>query len=117
MAEADTDASASRKKPDLGDQADVRGLRALVALLLLVLDLRALGERPVAAALDRAEVHEQILVTLIGCDESVAFVRVEPLDGSGCHISLTSLPLHERARRVQPAPIQTRSNCPGSIAP
>src|SRR5439155_1161875 len=47
------------KSRDLGDQADVRGLRALLALLLLVLDLRALGKRPVAAPLDRAEVHEQ----------------------------------------------------------
>src|SRR5213595_1350380 len=116
VTEADTDASASRSR-DLRDQADVRGLRALLALLLFVLDLRALGKRPVAAALDRAEVHEQVLVTLVGGDEPVALVRVEPLDGSGCHISFTSLPLHERARRVQPAPIQTRSNCPGSVAP
>src|SRR5215471_11464310 len=80
------------ERRDLGDHAHVRGLRALVTLLLLVLDLRALGERPVAAALDRAEVHEQILVTLVGCDESVTLVRVEPLDGSGCHIS--SPPCH-----------------------
>src|SRR6266446_2689785 len=77
----------------LCDQGHVRGLRAFVTLLLFVLHLRTLGERPVAAALDRAEVHEQVLVTLVGGDEPITLVRVEPLDGSGRHCSFTSLPL------------------------
>src|SRR6476620_35832 len=49
----------------LRQQVHVCGLRALVALLGLVLHLRALAERPVATPLDCAEVHEQVLATLI----------------------------------------------------
>src|SRR4051812_14506220 len=81
------------RRPDLrarelrGD-GHVCGLRALLALLGLELDLRALGERPVAAALDRAEVHEQVLPAVVRRDEPVTLVCVEPLDGSGCHICI-----------------------------
>src|SRR3954447_691165 len=81
-----------RRKPAasvLCEQVHVRGLRALVALLGLVLHLRTLGQRAVAAALDGAEVDEEVLATFIGGDEAVALVRVEPLDGSGCHICLS----------------------------
>src|SRR5579862_1878614 len=73
---------------ELRENGDVRGLRALLALLGLELDLRALGERPVAAALDRAEVHEQVLTAVVRRDEPVTLVCVEPLDGSGCHICI-----------------------------
>jgi hypothetical protein len=48
------------------DGAHVGGVRALGALLLLVLDLRALLERLVAAAGDRTVVDEQILPPLSG---------------------------------------------------
>src|SRR5207245_5564237 len=64
------------------------GLRAFVAILSLVRDLRAFVERLVPAALNRAEVHEEVLPTLVGRDEAVPLLRVEPLDGSGCHFFL-----------------------------
>src|SRR5436309_15665687 len=105
-------ANAARRSNELREEVHVRGLRALVALLSLVLDLRALGERPVAAALDRAEVHEQVLATLIRGDEPVTLVRVEPLDSSGCHLDFHLLAeLLNGQERALPAPSTTRSNC------
>src|SRR5690242_18275304 len=80
------DACAPRETLDHGH---VRGLGAFVALLGLVLHLRAFVERAVARALDRAEVDEQVLTALVGGDEPVALVRVEPLDSSGCHFCLS----------------------------
>src|SRR5262249_49126829 len=71
------------------DHGHVRGLRAFLALLGLVLHLRAFVERAVPRALDRAEVDEQVLTALVGGDEPVALVRVEPLDSSGCHFCLS----------------------------
>src|SRR5258708_17725316 len=97
----------------LREEVHVCGLGALVALLGLALHLCTLRERPVAAALDRAEVDEQVLATLIGGDEPVTLVRVEPLDSSGCHICL-SPPCHTSLNgqdRAEPAPSTTRSNC------
>src|SRR5690242_13523740 len=55
----------------LADDRDVRRLRALLALLRLVLDLRAFVERLVAAALNGAEVDEEVLAAFIGRDEAV----------------------------------------------
>src|SRR3954452_17981419 len=69
----------------LADGRDVRCLRALLALGLLELHLRAFLERLVATRLNRAEVDEQVGAATIGGDEAVALVSVEPLDGSGCH--------------------------------
>src|SRR5439155_11720958 len=68
------------------DELDVGGVRALGALLGLVGHLRTLGEGAEAVGLDRAEVHEQILAAVIGRDEAVALVVVEPLDGSVGHV-------------------------------
>src|SRR5436190_22109669 len=68
---------------------DVRGCRALRALLCVVAHLRALGQRLEAAALDRAVMHEQVLALVIGRDEPEALVVVEPLDGSSCHLSFS----------------------------
>src|SRR5262245_62085077 len=64
---------------------------ALRTLLGLVLDLRALLERAVAVALDRAEMDEHVVRAVVGCDESVALVVAEPLDGSGRHLASSSL--------------------------
>src|SRR5918996_3703309 len=66
-------------------ELDVRGLGALGALRDLVLDLRALGERPEALALDAAEVDEDVLRAVVRGDEPVPLLVAEPLDGSGCH--------------------------------
>src|SRR4051794_13671341 len=60
-------------------------LRALVALLLVVGDLRAFGERAVAVAGDAAEMDEQVPAALIGRDEAEALVVAEPLDRPGAH--------------------------------
>src|SRR5579862_671285 len=84
------DASRRRLPGSLADHGYVRRLRAFLALLRLVLDARTLGEGPVALALDRREVDEQVLAAVGRRDEPVALVAVEPLHGSGCHLENTS---------------------------
>src|ERR1044071_3126759 len=64
---------------------DVYRLRALVALLLLVGDLRALGQRPVAVAEDAREVDEQVTAALVWRDEAETLVVGEPFDRPGTH--------------------------------
>src|SRR4051794_16091495 len=65
----------------------VRRVRALGATLGVVAHLRALGQRPVAVAADRAVMHEQILALIVRGDEAEALLVTEPLDGSGSHCS------------------------------
>src|SRR5262249_24129845 len=67
------------------ERDDVDGLRALVAGLGVVGDLRPLGERLVAVAIDAGVVDEQVLAGLIGRDEAEALVVAEPLHCSGCY--------------------------------
>src|SRR5262249_38290959 len=74
----------------------------LIALLLFVRDLLALGQRLVALALNLTEVDKQILAAVIRRDEPIALLAVEPLDSSSCHPSLTSPPAHERAKEAEP---------------
>src|SRR5689334_8161695 len=96
----------------LREKVDVRCLRAPVALLGLVLDLGALVQRAVARTLNGAEVHEQVLAAFVRGDEPVTLVGVEPLDGSSCHMSFTSLPTSLNGQEgCKPAPSSTRSNC------
>src|SRR5690349_5148837 len=64
---------------------DLGGSGALRTLLSVIADLRALGERPEAAALDGAVVDEEILALIVRGDEPEALVVVEPLDGSRSH--------------------------------
>src|SRR5829696_9721344 len=71
----------------LRDLLDAGRSRALGAGLGLVLDLRALFERTVAVPLDRAEMDEHVVRAIVGCNELVAFVVAEPLDGSGRHLA------------------------------
>jgi hypothetical protein len=68
----------------LGDRADVRRLRALLPLARLELDLRALNEALEALAVDAAVVDEEVFAALVGRDEAVPIVVVEPLDDSCC---------------------------------
>src|SRR3954451_11246847 len=68
------------------DGPDVHRLGALVARLLLVLDLGVLGQRLEALAVDARIVHEQVAVTLVGGDEPEALLVVEPLHGPGRHM-------------------------------
>src|SRR5438067_8415815 len=78
--------SRSRHPRLLADEHDALRLGAFRALRGLELHLRVLGERLVALADDRAVMDEQILAALIGDDEAVPLLVVEPLHGSGCHI-------------------------------
>src|SRR3546814_3203768 len=61
------------------------GLQALLALHDLERDLLAFLQRLEAAALDRAEMDEQVLAAFRG-DEAEALGVVEPLDGTGLTI-------------------------------
>src|SRR4051794_17422325 len=86
-----------RRQISLRRDDDVAGLRALRALLDLVLHLRALGQRLEAVALDRAEVDEDVVTAVFLRDEAVALRVVEPLDCSGCHVHTSLAADHERA--------------------
>src|SRR4051812_46277765 len=79
--------------PEGLDLLDVYRLRALVARLLLVGHLRALGEGAETAARDRGVVNEEVTRTVVRCDESVALFVVEPLDRSGRHVNTPFLRL------------------------
>src|SRR5215211_248555 len=81
------------------DQADTHRLRSLVADFLLVLDLGVLGQALEALAVDARVVHEEVAIALVGGDEAVALLVVEPLDGSGRHVE----PLPACARSVRQA--------------
>src|SRR4051794_35846814 len=65
--------------------ADVRGLRALLALLNLELHPLVLLQRPVPGRLDGAEVDEDVRRAAVGGDEAVPLLAVEPLHGALCH--------------------------------
>src|SRR4051812_3872824 len=83
------------------DDRDVLGLGALVALLDLELDRRALGEGLEALAADRREVDEDVLAAVARGDESIALGVVEPLDSYCCHLPYTSsCQLRERAEEA-----------------
>jgi hypothetical protein len=53
-------------------------------------DLLSLVEGTHASAFDRADVHEDILAAIIRLNEAEAFLVIEPLHGSFCHIALLS---------------------------
>src|ERR1700689_2829262 len=66
--------------------ADVGGLRTLRALGYLELHVLVLLEATEAVAVNLGVVHEDIRSVGAG-DEAVALLRVEPLDGSLCHVA------------------------------
>src|SRR5690606_37849665 len=51
----------------------------------LVVDLLAFIETVEARALNSRDVNEHVRPTLVGLDESIALLTVEPLDGTCCH--------------------------------
>jgi hypothetical protein len=53
-------------------------------------DLLPLIEETHASAFDRTDVHEDILAAIIWLNEAEAFLVIEPLHGSFCHIALLS---------------------------
>src|SRR5690606_239303 len=73
------------RKWGCSDRAALGGLRALLALRHLELDLLVVLEGAVARTLDLAEVREQVLAAVVGGDEAEALFSVEPLDGSSSH--------------------------------
>src|SRR5215216_2076362 len=68
------------------DGGDVVRLHALLALGSLVGDLGTLLKTLEAVTCYTAVVHEEILTALVGGDEAVAFIVVEPLHCSLGHI-------------------------------
>src|ERR671918_2824574 len=68
-----------------------------------VLRLRVLRERLEALPVDARVVDEQVPVTIIGSDESVALLVVEPLDGSGRHVNCPFLRVPGTASPDAPA--------------
>src|ERR1700733_6214700 len=72
------------------DGAHLRGLRTLWPLGHAVLDLLVFFEAAVPVRLDRGEVHEDVTATVVGGDEAVALVRVEPLYGPLSHFCCVS---------------------------
>src|ERR1700712_5703864 len=61
-----------------------RGGLALLATLDIVADLLTFGQRHLSA-LDGRDVHEHILGTVVGLDETIPLLRVEPLHGAYGH--------------------------------
>src|SRR5947208_12621466 len=68
-----------RTESDLGY---VDRLRALVAGLLVIGDLRVLLQALEARPVDAGVVNEEVSVAFIGGDEAIALLVVEPLDGT-----------------------------------
>src|SRR5829696_9125606 len=85
------------------ERPHVRGLRALRALGHVELDGLALVQRAVAARLNGAEVHEDVLARL-RLDKTIALVSVEPLDGANSHGCLSLPPSTRRSRSTSVRP-------------
>src|SRR5580698_5769709 len=72
------------------DGAHLRGLRPLRPLGHAVLDLLVFFKAAVAVRLDCGEVNEDVTATVVGGDEAIALVRVEPLYGPLSHFCYVS---------------------------
>src|SRR3954468_8132278 len=71
------------------DGPDVRGLRALLALLLVELHALVLVQAAVAVAGDGGVVDEEVLTTVVRGDEPEALFGVEPLHRALRHCGLS----------------------------
>src|SRR5204863_2008153 len=80
---------------------DVDCLRALGAGLLLIGDLRALGQRAVALGVDRGVVDEEIAAALVRRDEAEPLLVAEPLDCSCWHVESSSGARSATTRRTE----------------
>src|SRR5699024_6554757 len=67
------------------DGPNLLGLRALLALGDVELDLLPLLELAVAGALNRGVVHEHVRAAAVLLDEAEPLLGVEPLHGACCH--------------------------------
>src|SRR6266581_2132144 len=82
------------------DRADVLRLRSFLPLGCVEFDLLVLIQRPVAGARDRGEVDEHVRRPVIGGDETIALVGVEPLPCACCHL-FKSFVQHATARSLR----------------
>src|SRR5215218_8219370 len=90
--------------------SQVGGLGSFASLLDVKLDGLALLQGLQSAGLHRADVHEHILA-LLGTDEAVAPVGVEPLDRAICHDRLPP------SRRQAPSMVRRRGGTPNAAPP
>src|SRR4029453_18747499 len=81
---AGSGASARRARRACLPWPQIGGLGALSALLDVELDRLTVLQGLQPAGLHRGDVHEHVLA-LLGSDEAVAPVGIEPLDGAACH--------------------------------
>src|SRR5580658_10398848 len=79
------------------DGLDVDGLGTLVTLLGVVGHLRALLQRAIALAVDPRVMYEQVLVAVVGGDETKPLVVAKPLNCAGRHVGTP--PRYVRAAR------------------
>ena len=70
---------------ELAGYADFRCLGTLLPLRRLVLDLLPLIQRAIPGALDTRVVHEQIPAAIVGSNEPISLLGVEPLHCTCCH--------------------------------
>src|SRR4051795_11841391 len=89
----------SRKGLQLGH---IHGLGTLVPGLLVVGHLGVLLQRLEAAAVDARVMNEQVSIALVGGDEPVALLVVEPLDRTGGHALVLPLSQPHRSRLGDP---------------
>src|SRR5690349_10765895 len=118
--------SAIRKRPLRSDSVTSPSTSTFSSLTLIWLlsasrgdvsrlgDLLALGQALVARADNRAVMDEQILTALVGLDEPVALLVVEPLHSSGCH-ETPPFHSHERVRKAKRATVE-RPKSNGSLS-
>src|SRR6266702_7308792 len=101
------DAGAVAAAASAGDP-DVFRLGSLLPLGDVELDLLPFLQAAVAAAGDRAEVHEHVRAAL-DRDEAVAFVAVEPLHSALRHVDLLIVPAAPRHGRGPRSPLALAS--------
>ncbi len=70
---------------------DVDGLGAFTPLTRLELHPLTLGQRAESVHRDVGVVYEDIIATVVGNDESVAFFLVEPFDRTGGQLPILQL--------------------------
>lgn len=68
------------------ERSDVLRLGAFLAFRDVEFDFLVFFKGAVSRRLDRAEVSEDVSSAIIGGDEPITFIGVEPFHGSGCHV-------------------------------
>jgi AcrR family transcriptional regulator len=99
--------SPPRRRQPSSDRPDVLGLGTLGAADGAVLDALVLGQAAVAVTLNRGMVDEDIRRRVVGGDETITLIRVEPLHCSLSHCALlpeTTVRTHWRASRAARPP-------------